>query len=280
MAFMPENLALPDNMLRLLISTGLLILAIFILRSLTAGVIRKNVASAELRGRLLVNFRNGFLLLGILGLALIWGDQIRSLALSIVAIAVAFVVATKELILCLSGAILKGSAGSFNLGDRIQVKDFRGDVIDQTLLSTTVLEVGPGKTGHQRTGRMIVIPNSLFVSEPVTNESFTDHWDFHVFTVPFKREDDWQTAKTSLLAAANRHCEPYLEAARKHMKKVGVSRGLEVPSVDPRVTIQAPSAGEIHLTVRLPTRPGQRSHIEQAILSEMFADTDYSVKKD
>lgn len=279
LAVVPENFTLPDSMLRLLISTGLLILAIIILRTLTARFIRRNVTSSELRGRLLVNFRNGFLLLGILGLALIWGDQIRSLALSIVAIAVAFVVATKELILCVSGAILKSGAGSFNLGDRIQVKDFRGDVIDQTLLATTILEVGPGKTGHQRTGRMIVVPNALFVSEPVINESFTDHWDFHVFTVPFKREDDWHAAQKALLDAANRHCEPYLEAVRKHMNKVGVLRGLEVPSVDPRVTIQAPVASEIHLTVRLPAKSGQRSYIEQSILSEVFADTDFSSKK-
>ena len=214
MALMPQNFSLPDAIWRLLISTGLLLLAIVILRTLTARFIRRHVTSSELRGRLLMNFRNGFLLLGILGLALIWGDQIRSLALSIVAIAVAFVVATKELILCISGAILKSGAGSFNLGDRIQVKDFPGDVIDQTLL-----------------------------------------------------------------AAANRHCEPYLESVRKYMNKVGVSRGLEVPSVDPRVTIQVPVASEIHLTVRLPAKPGQRSYIEQAILSEVFADTDYSTKK-
>lgn len=279
LAALPANFAFPDAIWRLLISTVLLMMAIVILRTLTARFIRKNVASPELRGRLLVNFRNGFLLLGILGLALIWGDQIRSLALSIVAIAVAFVVATKELILCISGAILKGSAGSFNLGDRIQVKDFRGDVIDQTLLATTVLEVGPGKTGHQRTGRMIVIPNSLFVAEPVTNESFTDHWDFHVFTVPFKREDDWHSAQSALLAAANRHCAPYLESVRAYMTKVGMARGLEVPSVDPRVTIQAPVAGEIHLTVRLPAKSGQRSYIEQAILSEVFAETNFSISK-
>jgi len=279
LAWVPADFSLPDSMLRLVISTLLLIFAIVILRMLTARFIRKNVASSELRGRLLVNFRNGFVLLGLLGLALIWGDQIRSLALSIVAIAVAFVVATKELILCVSGAILKSGAGSFNLGDRIQVKDFRGDVIDQTLLATTILEVGPGKTGHQRTGRMIVIPNALFVAEPVINESFTDHWDFHVFTVPFKREDDWHAAQTALLEAAKRHCEPYLESVRKYMNKVGASRGLEVPSVDPRVTIQAPVANEIHLTVRLPAKSGQRSYIEQAILSEVFASTDFSSKK-
>lgn len=80
LAWVPENFSLPDSMLRLTISTVMLVFAIILLRTLTARFIRRNIASSELRGRLLVNSRNGFLLLGILGLALIWGDQIRSLA--------------------------------------------------------------------------------------------------------------------------------------------------------------------------------------------------------
>ncbi|WP_404366937.1 mechanosensitive ion channel domain-containing protein [Marinobacter sp.] len=277
--WLPENFTFPDSMLSLVVNTTLLVVVIIILRTLTARFIRRTVASSELRGRLLVNFRNGFLLLGLLGLVLIWGDQIRALALSIVAIAVAFVVATKELILCITGSLLKSGAGSFNLGDRIQVKEFRGDVIDQSLLATTILEVGPGKTSHQRTGRMIVIPNALFVAEPVINESFTDHYDFHVFVVPFKREDDWRSAQTAFLEAANRHCLPYLEQVRKYMSKFGAQRGLEVPSVDPRVTIQAPVAGEIHLIVRLPVKSGQRSYLEQSILAEVFGNNEFSSKK-
>src|SRR5690606_32112227 len=114
---------------RLILSSALLILAVVVLRSVAARFIRSHVQSAEL----------------------------RTVAISIVAIAVAFVVATKELILCITGSILKMASRSFVIGDRIQVKDFRGDVIDQNLLATTILEVGPGKLTHQRTGRMAVI---------------------------------------------------------------------------------------------------------------------------
>src|SRR5690606_21856396 len=119
--------------------------------------------------------------------------------LSVVALAVALVVATKELILCITGSILKTGAQSFKIGDRIQIKDFRGDVIDQNLFATTIMEIGPGKLTHQRTGRVTVLPNSLFVSEPVINESYTHDYVLHVFTVPFKRQDDWQSAQKSLL---------------------------------------------------------------------------------
>ncbi len=276
---LPATITISDSLWQHLVSTVLLLLTVFIARALASRFIRKTVSSIELQRKWLVNTRNGFLLLLLLGLVIIWGNELRTLALSIVAIAVAFVVATKELILCVTGSILKTGSGSFNIGDRIQIKDFRGDVIDQSLLATTILEVGPGKITHQRTGRMIVIPNALFVSEPVINESFTHDFVFHVFTVPFKREDNWQAAQQAFLDAANRHCEPYLEAVRRYMKRFNVQRGLEVPSVEPRVTIQVPVAGEVHLIVRLPTRSGQRGYIEQTVLSEVLSKHDFAAKK-
>ena len=274
--WLPDNFVISDAVLSLLASSVILVVTVMILRSLTARFIQRTVQSPELRGKWLINSRNGFLLLMLLGLVMIWGEELRTLALSIVAIAVAFVVATKELILCFTGSILKSGSRSFVLGDRIQVKDLRGDVIDQTLLATTILEVGPGKNMHQRTGRRIVIPNALFVSEPVVNESFTTHYDFHVFTVPFKREDNWQAAQAALLESANRHCAPYLELVRRYMSKIGNQRGLTMPTVEPRVTLQVPVAGEIHLTVRLPVKVGERNFIEQSILGEVFTDNDFS----
>ena len=274
-----EKFTISGSLFYMLISTGILILGIIILRALIARYIRRKVSATDLRRRWLVQSRNGLLLVLLLGLLFIWGEQLRTLALSIVAIAIAFVVATKELILCVIGSIIKTGSGSFNLGDRIQIKDFRGDVIDQNLLATTILEVGPGKITHQRTGRMTVIPNALFVSEPVINESYTNDYILHVFTIPFKREDDWRGAQEAFLESANRHCKPYLEDVRKHMKQISDEQGLDVPSVEPRVTIQVPAAGEIHLIIRIPVESGQRGYIEQSILSDVFNTHDFAAQK-
>jgi small-conductance mechanosensitive channel len=267
------NVSVPS--LRLMGTTVALLLIALVSRAVLSRLIRSHIQSTELRRKWLVQTRNGLLLIFLLGLVLIWGQELRTLALSIVAIAVAFVVATKELILCFIGSLVKGGARSFDIGDRIQVKDFRGDVIDQNLLATTIMEVGPGRLSHQRTGRATVIPNSLFVSEPVVNETFAADYVLHVFTVPFRREDNWRLAQQVLLAAARAQCEPYLESARRYMRRLGERRGLEVPVVDPRVSIQVPVAEEIHLVVRYPCRPGQRSAIEQTILSEAFSSNDF-----
>lgn len=280
---MPDSLvlspdAVPDAILPLIGGTLVLLVAIVSARWIIARLIRRHVPASELRRRWLVYTRNIMLLLLVLGLVLIWGAELRPLALSIVAIAVAIVVATKELILCVTGTIVKTGANSFSIGDRIQIKDFRGDVIDQNLLATTIMEIGPGKLTHQRTGRIAVIPNALFVSEPVINESFTNDYVLHVFTVPFRREDDWRGAQKALLAAANRLCTPYLEDARTHMERISEEQSLDAPSVDPRVTISTPVPGEIHLIVRLPAKSTQRGYIEQGVLAEVFAESDYSKK--
>ncbi|AFJ03247.1 putative integral membrane protein [Methylophaga frappieri] len=265
---LPSEIVVSDSLIGLIISSVILITAVLILRALAARFIRQKIESYELRRRWLVQSRNGLILFMALGLIFIWGQELRTLALSVVAIAVAFVVATKELILCVMGSLLKTGAGSFTIGDRIQVKEFRGDVIDQNLLATTILEVGPGQLIHQRTGRLVVLPNAIFVAEPVINESYTNDYTLHVFTVPFKREDDWQAAQKAFLKAAQRHCQPYLEEVRNYMNQISRHRGVEVPSVEPRVTLQVPEADEIHLVIRIPARAFQRVQVEQAILNE------------
>lgn len=273
---LPEGFSLSAPLISLLVSTLILLVVVIVSHSLVARFIRRHVDSMELRRKWLVQSRNGLILLFLIGFVMIWGEELRTLALSIVAIAVAFVVATKELILCITGSLLKTGARSFDIGDRIQVKDFRGDVIDQNLLATTILEVGPGKLTHQRTGRMTVIPNAMFVSEAVINESFTHDYVLHVFTVPFKREDNWQAAQEAFAEATSRHCEPFLEDARRYMSRLGRQRGLDVPSVDPRVTLQVPTAGEIHLVIRFPVKTAQRSYLEQAILADVLGSNDFS----
>ncbi|MCK9563984.1 MAG: hypothetical protein M0R02_14830, partial [Bacteroidales bacterium] len=89
-------------------------------------------------------------------------------------------------------------------------------------------------------------------------------------------DEDWQTARQAILDSAQHHCGPYLEKARGYMQRISERRGLDMPSVEPRITMQTPTAGEIHLVVRVPARPNERSLIEQAILMDAFgakADT-------
>lgn len=82
------------------------------------------------------NVRNGLLLLAAVGLIMNWEPQLRTLALSLKAVAVAVVVATKELLLCLSGSALRTFISAYAIGDYVEIGAFKGEVIDISLLAT------------------------------------------------------------------------------------------------------------------------------------------------
>ncbi|MGC1633293.1 MAG: mechanosensitive ion channel family protein [Gelidibacter sp.] len=61
---------------------------------------------------------------------------------------------------------------SYLVGDRIQVKGFRGDVVEISYLDTSILECSGDYLGNDRmSGRIIRFPNSLILREEIINYS-------------------------------------------------------------------------------------------------------------
>ena len=259
------------EILRNVLLTLLLWGAAFAARAIVSRTLTVRGISGEERRRFLSATRN--LVLGVLavGTAALWFDELKVFALSLVAVAAAIVLATKELIMCLGGTLLRTSSKSFDIGDRIEVNGLRGDVVDTTLLTTTLIEIGPGRIGHQRTGRSVVLPNSLFLSQPVTNESFTDAFVLHTFHVTVRNDGGWQEAERVLLAAAAEQMAPYAAEARTYFERHAAERAIEVPTQEPRVLIEVSSPDVLTLHCRLPTPARTKGRIEQAIVRKLLA---------
>lgn len=250
-----------------LVSSGLLIVAVTLAYRFAAASIRRvEWSSQEVRRRWLVMARNVAVLLCLLLLVVIWAEQLRTLALSVVAFAAAIIVSTKELLMCFTGGLLRSSTGMFSIGDRIEVKKLRGDVIDLTLLTTTVLEIGPEQLSHQHTGRVVVLPNAVFLGEAVVNESYMEDYVLHTTVLPVLRKEDWVRVERHLLQASNEICGEYLEAAQRHISRIGRRRGIDVPSVQPRVSLQFPKPEELNLIVRFPAPARSKGRVEQRVL--------------
>ncbi len=254
-----------------ILSTLALIIGILLLRSFALRSVRESeAASHETRLRWIVHIRNFTVILFLIGAAAIWAQELRSAALSFAALAVAFVISTKELILCLQGGFLRSSDRPFSVGDRIEIQEYRGDVVDQSMFTTTILEIGPGHSSHQYTGRAIVLPNSLFLSAPIINETFTDDYVLHLFTFPMALDDHWREAERALLRAAQEECQPFLAQAASYMEKLARNRGLETPNVNPRISLNFPEPGHVNLLVRIPAPARLKGRIEQAILRKFL----------
>src|SRR5262245_508676 len=255
------------------ISSVILIVTVLIIKKLLLrAVLRRDKQQLEVRRRWIVNIRNASLIGLLLGLISIWFEPLHTLAVSFIALAVACVIATKELILCISGAVVRAVSKSYSVGDRIEIAGKRGDVVDQSLFTTTLLEIGPGQASHQYTGRAIVIPNSLLLNTPLANATFTHYDVLHVFCIPLTANDDWQRAEQILLEAAQIECSPFLDQARTYMKNIESQHGLDSPTVAPRVTLQIPEPGKINLLLRIPAPSRRKGRLEQAILRRYLSE--------
>lgn len=248
------------------IATAAVLVIVLLIRQVVERSLRATPLPVEQRRRWTLVLRNFCIAAFVVGVGIIWEEQIRTLALSVLAVAAAFVLATKELISCAVGAILRTTTGKVSLGDRIEIKGMRGDVIDLGVLTTTIAEIGPGPSVHQSTGRIIVIPNSAFLTDAVFNDSFSDGYVFHSVAVRVGADEDWKRAEERLLEAARTEFEVYSERARKAILRASEGHNVEAPTIEPRTWIRLVDDDKKDIIVRFVTPTRARGRIEQAIL--------------
>jgi small-conductance mechanosensitive channel len=223
----------------------------------------------------------------ILGLAFviiyIWGEQIQGFAVSVFAIMFAMVFTIKETLTSINGAVLRWQGHSYEVGDRISIKDYRGDVIDISLLSTTIMEVGkmtnnPQTSGsnNQPTGRKIVFPNSLLVTETVINESYLGHYQIIDFSFALTRKDNWKLADKILHKIVHEECSHFIEHARNKIKHLEKMRSVDLPQIEPKIMVSFAEKEVVRIYVRCPAPSHLKEKMEHIItkrfLDEFFKD--------
>lgn len=107
---------------------------------------------------------------------------------------------------------------SYLVGDRIQVKGFRGDVVEISYLDTSILECNGDYLGNDRmSGRIIRFPNSLILREEIINYSGPQIpfiWDETAIQVLYTSDLEF-VEKCLLEAAANDFKERYPKRSGK-----------------------------------------------------------------
>lgn len=268
LAVLRDNAAARDGLASLLI-----VFLALALRGAALRAIRRSKLDGDDQLRWRTQIRNVTIIVILLGITVVWAQELRAVAISVAAVAAALVLATKEFIMCLMGSTLRASGRSFRVGDRIEVAGVRGDVLDIGPLTTAVLEVGPGQSIHQRTGRKITLPNSVFLINAVTNETMSDEFVLHVLRVPLATDSDWRSARDRLVAIARERCAQYVDDTRRALARAspgGVKAHLI--STEPVVYLELPEPGRVELLLRFPAPARRRGRVAQQILRRFLRD--------
>ena len=255
-----------------IIKSALMIVAIIAGRSilLSAHFRSHPDLSIENKRRSLVVSRNITMLLLLFGLAMIWAAQIQTLALSMFAVAAAIVVATKELIMCLSGSILRSVTKQYSIGDYIEINGLRGRVVDINMLNTLMMQIGPNPLIGQLSGNTLSFPNSLLLSHTVRRDNILGDYVIHTVEIPVPIHLDSDEIISRLKDVLEPLCEPYVPAIKQHLENVQTQKLFITPAAQPRVS-RVPHDDKVYnIIVRFASPVAKRLEIQQAILDEFL----------
>jgi small-conductance mechanosensitive channel len=251
------------------ISTIVVIVVVLVVNLAISGMLRGRTSlSRETKLRASVFWRNTSLLVAVVLLLFLWRAELRAAALSLAALSVALVLAGKELLTSMLGYIYRTTSGSYRFGDVIEINDVQGEVIDQTLLSTTLLEMSDG---HQFTGRTVQFPNSFYITHPIKNHSRIGDYQLGILVVPLATGQDIDAARQRLEHAAGKVCAAFVAPAEVALRELEGEQFVMLPSAEPRVTMRLVDANKVNLVLRYPCPATQRTRTEQDILGLYLA---------
>ena len=208
-------------------------------------------------------------IVGIFIISSIWIDEFRSLLTFFGLLSAGIAIALKDPISDLAGWIFILWRKPFEVGDRIQLGDHAGDVIDIRIFQFTIIEIGNWVDADQSTGRILHLPNSRVFMDVLANYSVGFNYIWHEIGVLVTFESDWQKAKKILLSIVNDKSESITKTAEKKIKDASKKYMIFYKKLTPIVYTSVKDSG-VMLTMRFLCDPRKRRGYEQAIWEEVL----------
>jgi small-conductance mechanosensitive channel len=258
----------PETQANLVTSLAAVLLLILIRRIILLFVYRqtKDVAS-RYHWRKTTSYVNFGLILFIVGSIWFRGFQSLSTYLGLLSAGVAIALQAPLVNLAGWGFILWRRP--FHVGDRIQIGDVRGDVIDQRIFMFSLMEIGNWVDAEQSTGRVIHIPNGEVFSMPLANytDGFQYIWNEVPVLVTF--ESDWEKAKEILNEVIERHGEKMTENVQNQIRQAAGKMMIYVGKLTPIVYTTVKDSGVL-LTIRFICNPRRKRGTEEKIWEDIL----------
>lgn len=263
--FSPQNLTHLWNRLvsgHELITTAGVVAMLLLLRGIILRIAYRNVEDKFDRLRYKRGVSYVVLLIAIFLLLPIWLPSLRSIATFLGIFGAGFLIVTRELWLCFSGWAYIVIRRPYVIGDRIQLGNIAGDVIDIRMFETSLMEVTTTE-GGLTTGRIIYFPNSKIFTETIaTTSKFIAHV-FQEIQITLDVSSDWERACSLLEEFAKEEYHTAL-AAKEQIETTGEDTDTMSGYRDPRVMTEM-AGRNVRLNLQFMAPTGQAANMKDRI---------------
>ena len=208
---------------------------------------------------------------GIIIIGQIWLDGIGSIVTYLGLVSAGIAIALKDPIANITGWLFILWNRPLEAGDRIQLGEHSGDVIDINFFNFTVMEIGNWVDADQNTGRIIHIPNGKIFIETLANYGKGFEYIFNEIPVLITFESEWEKAKKILEKIAKDFGEHPTRAAEQKIKQASQKFLMPNQKLDPVVYTKVGQSGVL-LTIRYLCAPHFRRDTEQEIWEEILKE--------
>lgn len=178
----------------------------------------------------------GYILLIIITISFFTGS-IKDFALAIGLLTAGITITLQELILSVAGSFYIFFVGVYKPGDRIEINNIKGDVIDIDSIYTTMMEIGEWVSSDNYSGRIVKLSNAFVFKGPVYNYSkdFPFVWD--EFNLPIRYGSDIELAKSIVVRVASETLSEYVTKSISEWNQIVNKYYIENAQVEPTLAI-------------------------------------------
>jgi small-conductance mechanosensitive channel len=150
----------------------------------------------------------------------IWIVEAQSILIAFGLVGAGVAIALQDIFKNFIGGIMIFINGIYRVGDRIEINQKFGDVIDIGLFYTTLMETREWVAGDQVTGRLTIVPNGAVLAGTVQN--YTRDFDFiwDEISIPITYDSDWNEANAKILDIVRKETKEIKENAEKTIVEI------------------------------------------------------------
>lgn len=251
----------------------LLSLFIFVLLTLIHRLLLNNVVQrmhdAERRYQWQKGLGYIFSTIGILTISLVWIEGVQYAATYLGLVSAGVAIALKDPITDIVAWLFILWRKPFEVGDRIEIGTYAGDVVDQRIFFFSMMEIGNWVDADQSTGRILHIPNGKIFTDAVANFTHGPKFIWNEIPVLITFESNWEKAKGVLQEIADAHDISQDGSAAKEFEAAARKFLLKYSKLTPIVYTNVLDSGVL-LTIRYLCRPRQRRGSAQALWEDIL----------
>ena len=144
----------------------------------------------------------------------------------------------QELILSVAGSFYIFALRVYKPGDRIEINNIKGDVIDINSMYTTIMEMGEWVSSDNYSGRIVKISNAFVFKGPIKNYSMDFHFVWDELNILITYESDVELAKKIIMDESVKLLTEYAEKSKKEWKGMVERYYIENATLDPTLALK------------------------------------------